>query len=286
MKGGIAAMIKAVKFIQQAGIKLNGDLIVETVPDEEITSMGTLSCCQKGYKADAAIIPEPSNMNIYVAMRGNMLGKITVFGRAGHGDETQPHWKEGGAVNAISKAVKVIQALEELTEDWRKRADKQHKFLDPDIIVPTTIKGGEWIVMYPEKVEIGFTSDFIPKTVDIKKELQEKITSVANTDPWMKEHPPKLETNPWLYGAEIDAIAPIFKTTVAAAQELGIEPKPIGTNSLADAIHLINYAKIPTICIGPNDKTAHMTDEFVEIDELIKTTKILSLAILRWCGSS
>ncbi len=286
MKGGIAAMIKAVKFIQQAGIKLNGDLIVETAPDEEITSMGTLSCCQRGYKADAAIIPEPSNLNIYVAMRGNLQGKITVFGRAGHGDETQPHWKEGGAVNAISKSAKVIQALEELTEDWRKRPDKRHKFLDPDIIVPTTIKGGEWVIMYPEKVEIKFTADFTSNTADIQKEIQEKLTSVANNDPWMKEHPPKLETSPWLYSAEISETEPIFQTAAAAARELGIEPKPVGINSLTDAIHLINYAKIPTVSIGPSIKAAHMADEFVDIDELIKTTKILSLAILRWCGTA
>jgi len=286
MKGGIAAMLMAVKFIQQAGIKLNGDLTVETVPDEEKTSMGTLACCQKGYKADAAIIPEPTDMNIYVAMRGNLTGKITVFGRAGHADITQPHWTEGGAVNAISKAVKIILALEELSEEWRKRPDKRHKFLDPDIIIPTLVKGGEWVITYPEKVDLGFTSDFIPSTVNIEKEIQEKITSVANTDSWMKEHPPKLETNPWLYGAEIDENEPIAKTAIEAARELGIESKPIGIGSLTDAIHLINYSKIPTISIGPSSETAHMVDEFIDIDELINTTKVLGLAILRWCGYS
>ena len=87
-----------------------------------------------------------------------MYGKITVFGRAGHAEMTQPHWTEGGAVNAISKAVKIIGALEGLTEQWRTRPDKQHKYLDPDIIIPTVIKGGEWTVTYPEKVEIQFGS--------------------------------------------------------------------------------------------------------------------------------
>jgi len=79
MKGGIAAMLEAVKFIQKAGVKLNGDLTVETVPEEELTCMGTLACCEKGYEADAAIIPEPTNMNILVAMRGNSSGKINGF---------------------------------------------------------------------------------------------------------------------------------------------------------------------------------------------------------------
>ena len=286
MKGGIAAMLKAVKFIQKAGIKLNGDLTVETVPEEEITEMGTLACCQKGYKADAAIIPEPTNMNVLVAMRGCLSGKITVFGRAGHAEMTQPHWREGGAVNAISKAVKVIQALEELTEEWRTRPDKRHKFLDPDIITPTLIKGGEWSVMYPEKVEITFDSMFIPSTINIRKEIEEKIMSVAATDSWMKEHPPKLETDSGQYGAEIDENEPIARIAMEAASELGIKSKPAGMGSLTDAIHLINYSKIPTISIGPSDKPAHMADEFVDIDELINLTKVLALAILRWCGYS
>ena len=286
MKGGIAAMLEAIKFIQKAGISLNGDLIVETDPEEEITDMGTLACCERGYKADAAIIPEPTNMNVLVAMRGYLSGKITVFGRAGHATMTQCHWREGGAVNAISKAVKIIVALEELTDEWRNRPDKQHKFLDPDIIVPTLIRGGEWLVMYPEKVEIEFDSAFIPSTLNPRKEIEEKIMSVANADPWMKEHPPKLETGHWSYGAEIDENEPIARIAMEAASELGIKSKPAGMGSLTDAIHLINYSKIPTISFGPSSKTAHMADEFVDIDELMATTKVLALAILRWCGYS
>jgi acetylornithine deacetylase len=58
----------------------------------------------------------------------------------------------------------------------------------------------------------------------------------------------------------------------------------IGYGSLTDAIHLINYAGIPTISIGPGSKTAHMADEYVEVDELVKTAKAVALVIMRWCG--
>ena len=283
MKGGVAAMLEAVKFIHETGIKLNGDLTVETVPEEEASEMGTLACCQKGYKADAAIIPEPTNMNVLVAMRGWVGGEITVYGRAGHAEMAQPHWKEGGAVNAISKAVKILQGLEELKEDWRTRPDKQHKFLDPDTITPTIIKGGEWSVTYPEKVEITFDSMFIPSTEKLWVEIEEKIKSVAAADSWMKEHPPKLETN-WVYGAEISEDEPIVKTALGVAGELGIAPKLVGMGSLTDAIHLINYSRVPTISIGPSDKTCHSIDEFMDIGELINLTRILALSIMRWCG--
>ncbi len=283
MKGGVAAMLQAIKFIQKAGVILGGDLTVETVPDEEATCMGTLACCQRGYAADAAIIPEPTDMKVLVAMRGSLYGKITVFGRAGHAEMTQPHWTEGGAINAISKSIKVIAALEELTNEWRTRPDKQHKFLDPDIIIPTVIGGGKWSVTYPEKVEIEFGAIFIPNTRNKRQEIEEKLMSVANTDSWMKEHPPKLETGTWIYGTEVDENEPIVKTGMAALEDLGIEPGLTGFGSLTDAVHLVNYSKIPTISIGPDYKSAHMTDEFVEIGQLVDTTKALALAIMRWC---
>lgn len=93
MKGGIAAMLVALRCIRKAGLALAGDLTVQTVPDEEATCMGTLSCCQRGYKADAALIPEPTGLDVLVAMRGSLWGRITVPGRAGHAEMAQPHWR-------------------------------------------------------------------------------------------------------------------------------------------------------------------------------------------------
>ncbi len=284
MKGGIASMIFALKCIQDSGFVLRGDVIIESVPDEELTSMGTLSCCQRGYRAQAALIPEPTELNPLIAMRGNLNGKITVFGRAGHGDMPQPHWREGGAVNAISKAVKILQALEELTEEWRTRPDKRHKYLPPDMVLPTLIHGGEWIIMYPEKCEIEFNSDFIPNTTNLKDEIEEKIKLVANGDSWMSNHPPRFETNPWLYGAEIDENDPIVKVVSEASEDVGHNPKIGGFASLTDAIHLINYAKTPTVTIGPSGGGIHEANEFVYIDSLISATKILALTLMRWCG--
>jgi acetylornithine deacetylase len=246
--------------------------------------MGTLSCCQRGYRADAALIPEPTGMDVLLAMRGSLYGEITVFGRAGHAEMAQPHWTEGGAVNAISKAVKVLQGLEALAEEWRVRSDKRHRYLDPDTIVPTLIQGGEWAVTIPEQVKISFGSMFIPSTRDTRKAIEAKLTGIASTDPWMREHPPKLETGEWLYGAEVGEDEPIIQTGLRALQDLGREPKLIGYGTLTDAIHLINYAQIPTISIGPSGLTAHMANEYVEVDELVDTAKAIALVTLRWCG--
>jgi acetylornithine deacetylase len=217
-------------------------------------------------------------------MRGSMHGTITVFGRAGHAAITQPHWTEGGAVNAISKATKIILALEELTSEWRDRPDKRHELLDPDIVLPTVINGGDYWERYPEKVEIGFSANFFGLANNVK-EIEERIRAVANSDPWMRKNPPKLEYG-WVYGAEIDENEPIVGTALQAARDLGFESGVMGWGTLSDAIHLINYSKIPTISIGPDDKTIHGANEFCEIEQLVNTTKVLALTILRWCGCS
>ncbi len=285
MKGGIAAMLQALKFIKRTGIELKGDITVQTVPEEETSCMGTLSCCQRGYTADAAIIPEPTDMQVLIAMRGSVYGKITVFGRAGHAEMTQPHWSEGGAVNAISKAAKVVTAMEDLTEQWRTQPDKQHKYLDPDIIIPTVIDGGEWTVTYPEEVVIEFGTCSIPGSEDKMQDVGDYLLRATAADPWMRENPPQIKFNEdWFYGAEVDENEPIVQVGMQALADLGIEPKLRGFGSLTDAIHLINYAKVPTISFGPSIKTAHMANEYVKIDELVTTTKGLALAIMRWCG--
>ena len=285
MKGGIAAMLLAIKFIQQAGVELRGDLTVQIVPEEETSCMGTLSCCQRGYTADAAIIPEPTDMEVLIALRGGIYGTMTVFGRAGHAEMTQPHWTEGGAVNAISKAAKVITAMEDLTEQWRTQPDKQHKYLDPDIILPTVIKGGEWSVTYPEQVEIEFGSMSIPGSENKMQEIEEYLARLSAVDPWLREHPVQVRFNEqWFYGAEVDENEAIVQLGQEVLEDIGFEPRLRGFGTLTDAIHLINYSKIPTISFGPTIKTAHMADEYVEIDELVKTSQGLALAIMRWCG--
>ena len=180
---------------------------------------------------------------------------------------------------------KVIQGLEDLTEQWRTRPDKRHKYLDPDMITPTIINGGEWAVTYPEKVELSFGCQFIPGTETAQAEIEGQIAKVAALDPWMSENPPKVEfPDEWWYGAEVDEQEPIVQLGLAVLEETGHTPRLRGFGSLTDSIHLINYLNIPTISIGPAIKTAHMADELVSVEELIATTKVLALAITRWCG--
>ena len=282
MKGGFASMLHALECIEAAGVEVPGSLVFESVPDEEQTSMGTLACCQRGIRADAGLIPEPTGLQVLVACRGSFSGKIVVTGRAGHSEMTQPPPEEGGAVNAIAKALRVLEGLEALNASWQSDPEKRHPYLDPDIIVPTMIRGGEWEVMHPERVEIAFTSDFVPATKDIRGEIQALLDSIARRDPWMREHPPVLEPAGLLYAGEVREDEPIVRTASAALADLGIPPKLVGMGSLTDMVHLVNRAKVPTVSIGPSPRTAHAVDEHASIDELVATAKAIALTVLRW----
>ena len=289
MKGGIAAMLKAVDFIRRAGLALEGDVLVQIVPDEEATCMGTLAACQRGYTADAAIITEPTNMRLGTAVRGHMGGRVTLRGRAGHAEQPQPHHSRGGAVNAISKAMRVLQGMEEATEQWRTQPDKQHPLVPPDHIIPTVIHGGEWSVTYPEKVVIQFDCMFVPGTKDKRAEIEQKLAAVAANDPWLVEHPPELRIGDgpkeeWWYSAEVSEEEPIVQVTRGALSDIGIEPALMGFGTLTDCIHLINHSHVPTVNLGPDIETAHMADEFVTLEQLDQLTRALALAIMRWCG--
>jgi len=287
MKGGIAAMLKALEFIARAGLRLEGDILAQIVPDEEATCMGTLAACQRGYSADAAIIPEPTNMRVGTAVRGSMGGRVTVHGRAGHAEQPQPHFRQGGAVNAISKAMRVLEGMAEATEQWRTQPDKQHPLVPPDHIIPTVIHGGEWSVTIPEKVEIEFDCMFVPGTKDKRSEIEEKLAAVAANDPWLRENPPELDLGgpeAWLYPAEVGEHEPIVQTALQALADVGLPPEKMGFGSLTDCVHLINYSQIPTINLGVDIESAHSADEFASIEQLIALTKTIALSIMRWSG--
>ncbi len=286
MKGGFAAMLEALRCISDARVDPPGSLIFESVPDEEQTSMGTLACCERGLRADAGLIPEPTDLNVLVATRGSFSGRILVPGRAGHSEETQPPWEEGGGVNAISKAVKVLEALERLNAEWASSPETQHKYLDPDVIVPTMIRGGDWEVMIPERVEITFTSDFVPATKDIRGKIQAALDRIAAEDPWLRAHPPVIDSPGWLYGGEVAEGDPIVQAACAALADLGLPPRLRGCGSLTDMVHLVNHAHVPTVSVGPSTRSIHAPDEHVTIDELVATAKAHALVLLRWSKPS
>src|SRR6476469_10596090 len=197
MKGGVAAMPFAAIALGEAGVRLRGDLIVNTVTDEETSGAGGLAAVSHGVKADAGIVTEPTAFDVWVGCRGSLSPTFVVPGRPGHAEMAQPHWRDGGAVNAIEKAGLVLEAVAQLREEWRGRADKTHPHLSAGDIVPTVIAGGEWVVTYPSSCTVQCELMYLPANADsdgwgtlVEAEVEEFILRRTAADPWLAENPP------------------------------------------------------------------------------------------------
>ncbi len=163
MKGGVACMVFAAETLARLGVRLAGELIVNTVTDEESTGAGGLVSART-LRADAAIVPEPSGLDVWIACRGSLLATITVEGRGGHAGIAPRHPDHGGAVNAIEKMALVLEGVRRLREEWALRP--RHPYLSPGDCVPTIIQGGEWIVSHPASCRLDCHIHYLPEQAD------------------------------------------------------------------------------------------------------------------------
>lgn len=283
MKVTKAAFFLVLKTFSELGIKLKGDVILQSVIEEESGGAGTLACTLRGYKADAAIIPEPSNFNIFPSQSGSTWFRVNLNGLSAHGGRRY----EG--VSALSKVPYIISTIKEL-EDYRNKIFA-HSFFKgnpiPFCINIGTITGGNWPSSVPEKVSLEGRMGIPPQEEleDGWKMFEEWIEKTAEIDSWMKQNKPQVE---W-FGAfwrsgEIDPNHPIVKVTEKKYKDV-MEEKPSlgGAPWGTDGPILTKFANTPALIFGPGSN-AHCPDEYVKIKDLLNYSKILALIILDWCG--
>jgi acetylornithine deacetylase len=293
MKGGIAALAIALETLHALGVRLRGDVLLATVTDEESSGAGGRAVVGRGYSADAGLCAEPTEFEAWVACRGILKPRLTMHGRAGHSQEPQPHWREGGAVNAIQGLVPVLSEIEKLNAEWKTRPDMQHPFLAPGDIVPVLVDGGAWDVTYPHECRLTLDAHYLPvhggSGAPIKDEIQARINAAAEAadDGWTREHPLTWE---WEYDvppAEIPGDHALVRLTLETAAELARPGKLGGLNSWHDAATFTLFGHTPTFSYGPRGMdTAHAVNECVSLDELVDHCAIVALTTLRWCGAA
>jgi acetylornithine deacetylase len=299
MKGGIASMVFAVGALAALGIELAGDVLVATNTDEESSGAGGTALVERGLKADAGIVTEPTGFDTWIACRGSEYGVITVPGRPGHAEVRQPGWRDGGAVNAIEKATVVLKAIESLRAEWASRPGLEHPLLSRPSLLPTMARSGEWPVTYPATCELTVAVMFLPAQADergwgadVRREVEEWIaTETANADDWLAENPPRIE---WWPNAvmpfSLDRSEPIVQTMTDATADIGSAGKVGGLDSWYDGATLTQLAGIPSIAYGPPGfnadgvSVAHMVDEFVPVEGLISCAQGIAVAAMRFCG--
>jgi len=292
MKGGIAAALFAAEALVASGIKLRGDLMFEAVTDEETCAMGTVAAIQRGYGAEAGLVPEPTRLNLWIATRGLLHGTLLVPGRSAHAEVNQPGWQEGGGVNAIERALPLMRALEELTADWERRPTKAHPLLARPRVQPTIIHGGTFISNVPESCEVHYNATYLPGDADEhgygsipRGEIVEAVGRAAADDDWLEAHPLRWTWATDYPPSEIDASEDIVAVARNAARVLGMGGNSEGIDTTYDGALLTRLAGVPSPAFGPGDLgRAHAPDEWIGVDELVLGARAYARAVCHWCG--
>ncbi|MFT4414082.1 peptidase [Fredinandcohnia humi] len=287
MKGGNVALLLALEAIKEMGIRLKGDVIFQSVIEEESGGAGTLAAILKGYKADGAIIPEPTNMKIFPKQQGSLWFKVHVRGRSAHGGTRY----EG--VSAIEKSMIVIKHLLKL-EMIRNASISDPLYNNTPIPVPINIgkiNGGNWPSSVPDLVTIEGRMGVAPEeTIDnAKTEMNKWLRKLPEIDPWFLDYPVELDWfgARWVPGT-IDPEHELLHLLRKSFKEVKetepvIEASPWGT----DGGLLTAVGEIPTLVFGPGTtEVAHYPNEYIELDRMFEVAEIIACTILAWCEVS
>ena len=285
MKGGVACAVFAVAALQRAGITPAADVLVETVSGEESGGVGTLTTIVRGYRADAAIIMEPTRLRLCPVQAGALTFRLTVPGRSAHGA-----LKRSG-VSAIDNMRLLLAAIDDL-ERARHERFSHPLFHDPLQVAPVSVgmlRAGDWPSTVPnEAVAEGRFGVFPGESVDAaRRALEQAIADAARADGWMRDHAPRLE---WIEGqfesGETPLDAPIVRLLRDHhARVTGRPPAIEGVTYGSDLRLFTNHAHMPAVLYGPGDVAhAHAVDEFIEIDEILTACRVVASTIASWCG--
>jgi acetylornithine deacetylase len=274
MKSGVAAMMVAAARARAA--KLAGDVIVACVADEEHASFGTEEVV-KCFRADAAIVTEPSHLELTIAHKGFAWFEVVVRGRAAHGSRPEL------GVDAIAKAGRFLTALEEW--DRRLAANPTHVRLGAGSVHASLIQGGQELSSYPAECRIRLERRTVPgeNGETVAAELRAMLAAIAATDPaFQTELNPGLERAPFEIVEDAPIVAALRK---AASQRLGRAPAWRGEPFWTDCA-ILAAAGIPCVMFGAAGGGAHAAEEWAEEMSVEALADILFATAQAFCGKA
>lgn len=285
MKSGVASHVLAVKYLKELGLTPKGDVMINIVIDEEVSGHGTLDTVIRGYKADAGISGETSDLHVQPACIGRIWFEIEIQGKPAG---VQQRYL---GVSGIELGYKIVQAVKELEDE--RVATVTHP-LYPSAIdsLPCLIgsfQAGTYPSAFPATALLKGSIGTVPGEdhEGVKQSLVDKIAAVAKEDPWMENHPPVVRFVGYdAEASEIPRDHAIVDTVSRIYTEVtGKEPVISGRQGAADTRFLNSYGNTPTVIFGPGSTAVmHSDDEYVSIDDYITSIKVMALSIYDWCN--
>lgn len=271
MKSGVAAMCAAAARAADAG--LDGEIVIAAVADEEWESAGTRVLLERGIRADAAIVTEPTRLAIMPAHRGFAWLTVTVHGRAAHGSRYDI------GVDAIRHTGLLLAELDALQEG--ALAGRAHPLLGHASLHASTIEGGIGMSTYPDRCVLRVERRTLPG--ERPSDALDELTSACER---VRARRPAFRADVTLDTAQgpsdVSTDAPVVRALARALEGAGEAVRIEGMSAWTDAA-LLNEAGIPAICFGPGDiGLAHAAEEWVEIAEIQRATATLERLAREW----
>ncbi len=285
MKAGAAANVFALDALRRIGMQPAATVYIQSVVEEESTGNGALMTHLRGYKADAALIPEPTEETITRANVGVLWFQIEVRGHPVHVREM------GAGANAIDAAYAAIGALRELEEAWNARRGEHAHFdeqPDPINLNIGRIEGGDWASSVPAWCRIDCRISIYPgiKPEQMAREIEETVARFARGHRMLANNPPRITFNGFFAEGYVLAPESDAEKVLAAAHKAatGKELKSSTMPAYLDARVYALYDKIPALCYGPSGQNVHGYDERVSLASVKRSTTTIALFIADWCG--
>jgi len=273
MKGSLAAQMAAAKALVDSGAKLRGDLVIAAVADEEYGSLGTADLI-KHIRTDAAIVTEPTAVQICLAHKGYLWIEVETTGRAAHGSR----FEQG--IDANMRMGRFLAALDRLERDLRAR--KPHPLVGPPSLHAAMIQGGDGLSTYAASCKLQIERRTVPgeNEAQVVHELQEIVDRLSAEDATFKGQVRSyFVREPF----EVAREAPVVRALdLASSKVLGRAPTYMGDTPWMDAA-LLQAAGIETVVIGPGGGGAHAAVEWVEMESVAQVAAILAETAVEYC---
>lgn len=273
MKGSLVSILLASQRLAQ-GPPLRGDVIITAVADEEYASLGTQRVL-RAMTADAAIVTEPTGMQICVAHKGFAWIEIETEGRAAHGS------KPDLGVDAIVHMGEVLVELHALSNDLARRPP--HPRLATASLHASLIHGGQELSSYPARCVLQIERRTLPGETrsDIEEEVVELLATVKGKNP---EFRGQSRVFFWRDAFEESEDSDVVKHLLAATRTvLGSQSAVVGETPWMDSA-FTSAAGIPTVVFGPGGAGAHSDEEWVSISDIETCARVLVEMARSFCG--
>jgi acetylornithine deacetylase/succinyl-diaminopimelate desuccinylase-like protein len=283
MKSGVAAMVEVARVLRENKVELNGNLVLATHSLHE-APVGHMEGLKKllargDVFIDAALVTEGGFDTVAVRGKGQALFEITISreGKVLHENEARPL----GIPNPLDFAARLANKMLECNVNWAGQTDP---LLGPETFFLGQIHGGDFYNRVPTKAFLNGVYRYWPAKnwEDVQRTCDELVASV--------ERPAGIKVEMQLFGNglgyENDPHSPILQALGSSYRTVvGRDLQVVGDLSVSDVNIIAREAKIPVVAHGTGSTTAHGDVEWVNVTDIVRSTKVYLATILEFLGT-